>query len=582
MNKKCIPCGTPPTPYYKEGTASVTQNHSSVFKDTQYAAGVRIIEQFVVPALGTDISINAPNLTDIVVGSYLWSPAYGYLKIVHWDSCTKTLGLLNEDMQGGAIPGTVVSENSLFAVTARPCCADQDNFALFPFLAEDYEIPPVNDPVTLAVTSTYGLIQGTNVRIGSSIYYLDQINSSLEIIVINQGAGGTPGSTVSARDVNGDLQYLITQAVNSACTVPGTDSGKLIICDNADQKVLEGDYVGQVPVLKDTVTQEVEFELLDTSVRTCTLLTAPLNVLAATPSYTIDVADESIFSIGEIIQINFGALRWEITDNTTPNELDITCTTGNPGSTFVVPTGSTVCLQLCCESTTERIEELETDVAQLQSDVQDIETILDDGWLPVSNSGTYISSFSFSITGNVTNLLKIGQKLKLLLNGTPVYGNIKTFTFGGGLTTIVLISNSDFALTNNPITFVEVSHENPPDFPAYFNYTPVATIGFDATPSVTGIFWVIDSIVTGKIYASGVSNSTGFRVTLPTPFQNLGYPVGSASRMIDNGTSLDTIGVVTTAGTQEVNVATSGEILNPWTNSGNKEAFIDYSYIMDQ
>jgi len=298
MSKKCISCGTPPTPYYKGDKNSVTQNHASVYRDTAYAAGVVFPEEFVVPAIGEDVSVATTELVNVVIGSYIWSPAYGYLKIVHFDSCTGIIGLLNDDISGAAIPGTAVAAGSVWAVTARPCCADQDNFQLFPFLAEDYVIPGVGNSVTLSVTSTFGLIVGTLVRIGSNVYYLDQINSSLEIVVTNQGAGGVPGTIVSALDVNGDYQYLITSAAVSVCTsVVSNDTVKLTGCNGSVESILTGEWEGQVPVLVDPATEEVSFYLLDTEVRTCTPLTNAVNVLTATPSYTIDVADLEIAGV---------------------------------------------------------------------------------------------------------------------------------------------------------------------------------------------------------------------------------------------------------------------------------------------
>lgn len=366
--KRCISCGTPPQPYYVNDKNSVTQDHAAIFNDTRYAAGVCIPEQFVVPELGEDVAVIAKNLTNIVVGSYLWSPAYGYLKISSWDSCEKVLGLLNEEISGAAIPGIVVAEGSCFAVTARPCCADQDNFSLFPFLAEDFVAPSVTNSVTITVTSTFGLIVGTYVRIGTGVYFLETINSTLEVVIRNDGAGAVAGTTVEARDVNGNLQYLITSEAASACTASGADIGRLVICDGITSDILDGDFAGQIPVLINSTTDEVEFQLLDTQERVCTTLTSVFNIVAATQAYTIDVADESIFAIGEILQINFHAtLRWEVTDNTTPGELGISCVGGPPGVNLVVATGSVVCLQLCCQTLTEEVDVLYDDVADLQA-----------------------------------------------------------------------------------------------------------------------------------------------------------------------------------------------------------------------
>ncbi len=576
--RKCISCGTPPQPYYKNDKNSLTQDHAAIFRDTQFAAGIRIKDEFVVPQIGEDVQVCSKELVNVLVGAYVWSPAYGYLKIDHWDSCTGKMGLLNEGIEGSAIPGTVVSEGSLFAVTARPCCADQDNFQLFPFLAEDYVIPAVNGSVTLAVTSTFGLIEGTIVRIGSNLYFLDQINSSLQIVVTNQGAGGTPGATVQARDVNGELQYLITQAVTSACSAAGNDTVRLIGCVGSTQAILTGDYAGQVPVLQDASTEEVEFRLLDTEERLCTFLTNTLNVLAATASYTIDVADESIFSIGQVLQIDFGSLRWEITDNTTPNELDITCTTGLPGSNFAVAAGSTVCLELTTDLLEQEIIDLGASVA---ADIATLEGQIISGWLPLSAAGTYISASSFSVVGDVTASLKIGQKFKLLKAATPLYGNIKSFSFGAGITTIVIIVNTDHVLSAAAFTEVKVSNENPVDFPAFFNYDINAT-GFTGSPTVAGNYWVKDSNISGVAFAIGTSNATSFTVKLPV--EGEGFTVYGGAQVyegIDNNVPLTTVGTVGISGTTATLHPTQNSA-SVWTNTSTKQGIVRFSYIIDQ
>ena len=350
MNK-CTTCGATPTqtPYYENVGNETIQDHASIFNNTRYAAGVTVKEEFQIPAIGADIQVYLKDVTNIVVGSYLWHPAYGSLKIIHWDECTRKVGLLNEGLNGTAPAGTTVSECTSFIPSSRPCCEDQDNFSFFPFLAEDFTVPSVTQQRTVQVTSTFGLVAGTDVRIGSNVYHLDQINSSLQIVIRNEGSGGVPGSTVSALDAEGKLQYLLTTVVSSACTAPKVDQGVLIICDGSNESILDGEFAGQVPVLQDATTDEVKFEFLDTLVRVCTVLTAQMSITAAQPSYTIDVDDESIFTIGDVLEINVLSLRWLVTDNTTPGELDVICTIGNPLININVSSGSSVCRQLTDE-----------------------------------------------------------------------------------------------------------------------------------------------------------------------------------------------------------------------------------------
>lgn len=263
--KKCVTCGHPSgqSPYYENVEEETLQDHASVFNDTRYAAAVVVREEFQIPAVGSDIQVCLRDVTNVVVGSYLSHPVYGYLKIVYWDSCSKKVGLLNEGLEGTAPAGTVVSECTGFVPSARPCCADQDNFSLFPFLAEDFEAPGVGQTRTIKVTSTFGLVVGTNIRIGDGIYFLNQINSSLEIVITNDGAGTTPGAIVEARDAAGNLQYLITTIIVNACSETTVNEGVVVVCDGSDGKLLEGNAAGDILVLQDSVTSRAAYVNLD-------------------------------------------------------------------------------------------------------------------------------------------------------------------------------------------------------------------------------------------------------------------------------------------------------------------------------
>lgn len=577
MVRKCTTCGTPPIPYYKENKNNVTQDHASIFRDTQFAAGIKIIPQFVVPQLGEDIQVSAENIINVVVGTYIWSPEYGYLKISEWNSTTKKIGLLNEDITGNAVPGTVVSALSLWAVTARPCCADQDTFSIFPFLAEDYVIPAVSGSVTLDVTSTFGLITNTNVRIGSNIYFLTTINSSLQIVVVNNGAGGTPGDTVEARDANDDLQYLITSALVSACSSAGASSVKLLGCDGSNEAILEGQWIGQVPSLIDPATEEVEFKLLDTDVRVCTELLTAVNVQVGVFNYTIEVADETIFNIGDILQLNFGTLRWEVTDNTTPGELDITCTaTSGPVSNFTIPSGTPVCRRFTTEDLQEEVDVLDEAINNL---------IYEGGWVSPTNigTGTYISASSFKVSGDFTSYLKIGQKLRFV-NSTLKYANIESFSYAALFTTINIIVNSDYTIANTSITSIAIANNNPPDFPAVFNYDCSPT-GYSSNTSIA-MYSIAENLVNISGVVVGVSNSTSLTFNLPvnremvasTPNAHIGF----ASDIVNNGSSTGAIGAIIHPGASKSCSVYRDQSFTGWTNSGDKAFQFSLTYVIKQ
>jgi len=561
MSRKCGTCGTPPKPYYTNDKNSLTQDHASIFRDTQYAAGVRVKEEFVIPALESDVAVTVPELVNLVVGSYLWNPAYGYLKIAHWDSCNLTLGLLNDDIAGAAIPGTVVSANNLWVVTSKPCCEEQDFFSLFPFLAEDYQIPGVGDQVTLTVTSTYGLIEGTIVRIGTHTYLLDTVSSALEIIVTNQGAGGAPGATVAAKDVNGDYQYLITQAAVSACTSGVvTTTVRLLGCDGVSENILEANYEGEVPIVVDASSSEVEFGFLDTEVRECTYLTSAVNVVSSTSAYTIDVNDSSIFSVGQIIQIsNSSDFRWEITAIPDAVSLDIECTIGNPGSTFTIPINTSVCHIIATEAITEYLKL---------------------GWVPFGVDGDWDSPY-IEIAGDYSKYFYTGQKLKFINDGTVKYAHVgDNYYYSAGITYVSLIDNLDFTLVSGAVTDIYLGIGNPEDFPHYFNFDSNPS-GFSSLSTEEAKYWVEGDEIKGFIRLSGISNATSLACVVPIQqsiYNGYNRVVSQVYEVVDNGVALDKIGKGLLGFTQTLTVYPNQLSSSTWTNSGTKGCYITFCY----
>lgn len=412
----CKNCGTPSavTPYYKQVSEEVVQDHAAIFRDTQYAAGVVISDEFQVPAVNADIQVCVKDLVNLVIGSYLWNPRVGYLKIIYWSECKSKIGLLNEEGVTTAAPGSLIAACTSFIVMARPCCADQDNFELFPFLAADFEAPAVDASTTIKVTSTFGLVQGSVVRIGTCLYYLESINSSLEVVITNKGSGCTPGSTISAKDANGDLQYLITTQIISSCSSSLIDSGRLIICSGADEHILDGDFAGQVPVLLDPSSDEVAFELLDTNTRICTSLTTSVNLTPGIGTYIFPVEDASLFAPGDLLENQSSNLRFGIT-GVTLNNISVVSIPNPSGVTETLQIGEWICKILTTEF--------------LQDEIDAIVTNLDTSYLRLN--GANIASLAANIIP-LTNLHTINTD-RLLGRDTVGTGDVEELTVGGGL-----------------------------------------------------------------------------------------------------------------------------------------------------
>lgn len=208
-------CGGTP-PFYKEVIREVTENHTTVLSSTVFASGISITDSWNVPGYNESIAVGVVGVLQLPVGEYFHHPQYGYFQITSWNPKKGIVGLTNTRIKGTAAPGTHVSADTLFILADRPCCEDASE-SLFPYVAEDFVAPVLNAVVTVKVTSTFSLILGSLVRVGTAIYRLVAVSSLKEIVLKNEGSGFTAGELVAAK-VDGDYQYLITNAAGAQLT----------------------------------------------------------------------------------------------------------------------------------------------------------------------------------------------------------------------------------------------------------------------------------------------------------------------------------------------------------------------------
>ena len=100
-----------------------------------------------------------------------------------------------------------------------------------------------------------------------------------------------------------------------------------------------------------------------------------------------------------------------------------------------------------------------------------------DGWQDANETWTYVSSSTFTVSGNVTNKYYKGVKIKWTQT-TGKYGYVvgASYSAGTGLTTITIAVNTDHIITNAVISANYFSIvENPAGFPQHFNFNPINT-----------------------------------------------------------------------------------------------------------
>ena len=163
-----------------------------------------------------------------------------------------------------------------------------------------------------------------------------------------------------------------------------------------------------------------------------------------------------------------------------------------------------------------------------------------DGWIPVLDTWTYATANTFTISGDKTGVIKIGDCIKLTQT-TVKYFYVVNISYSSPNTTVTVTAGSDFSLANATITSPYYSHIHPIGFPKAFALTtPTWTTSgaaFTNQPTSDGKFWMINRTVYINIggQAHATSGGTGvFTATFTTG--QLPQPITTASGL---GTSFN-------------------------------------------
>jgi hypothetical protein len=99
-----------------------------------------------------------------------------------------------------------------------------------------------------------------------------------------------------------------------------------------------------------------------------------------------------------------------------------------------------------------------------------IGAIPNDGWIPVTwASPTRTSNTTFTVAVDVTTLIQKGTKLKFT-DTTTKYARVSTATYGAGVTTITIYTNTDYIIVGNPSSIFYSQVANPVGDPEWFNF----------------------------------------------------------------------------------------------------------------
>lgn len=341
-------------PFY-DNTPVCEEDHCKQVTVREYLVSLPIASAWNVPACNNFATVSVPGLKAIEVGSYLWNSTYGYFEVTAFNKAAQQITIQNGCNDGNAAPGTLIPSNSLFVVAPPPGNSGNNPSDLYPYVAIDFTAPAVSTCIVITVTTVNGLAVGKNVQIGSGTYRVSAISSGNLITICNDGAGITPGTPVIAQNGAGNYQYPVILIDTNPCTNPVVTRGKLLVCGSTGiSSPLSGVSENSVPVLIDPVNNTVEFQILAVPTRSCSGLTASLTLSTGVATYTLNVADSSVFTVGNILQI--GSRTDRLTVTSIPDATHVIGTMDPVPSAFtVIPAGTSVCIIDCCEDLQNQI-----------------------------------------------------------------------------------------------------------------------------------------------------------------------------------------------------------------------------------
>src|SRR3990167_2128035 len=134
------------------------------------------------------------------------------------------------------------------------------------------------------------------------------------------------------------------------------------------------------------------------------------------------------------------------------------------------------------------------------------------GWTSDARTWTRTGNHTFTIASDVTAIYAKGTKVRYKDGGAYEYGVVFSASYSSPNTTITLITNTDYAMAAATITDTYYSYSSPPDFPAYFAFTPVWTAS--PTPPAIGKGTIAGRFsVTGKLLKASIEIVTGSTTT---------------------------------------------------------------------
>lgn len=369
----CAPCGPSdccsnsvpanPEPYYN-CAQSCPEQHGQRITIQQFAADIKVIDSWNVPACDAEATITVASLVGIVVGSYIWNPTYGFFEVTAFNVSASQITVLNHCNEGNASAGTNVPSCTEFTVTVPPCdCGNDSNVCV----AIDFTAPDNGDCIDITLTSTVGLTASDTVSIGTGFYFLSAIKPNDIVTICNQGQGITPGTSVIAHPPGQPDVYNYCLGIISTNPCDRDAEAEVVLLGCGEDGVtvpLDCATVGWVPTatLGENDTVDISCRPIGTTDE-CSRLSAALALTSGTADYAnVEVNDTASFADGDIIEFATGEWVATITNIPDGTHLDLTFDPV-PGFNTSIPINTLFCLQNCCANNTDLINDLKQGTA---------------------------------------------------------------------------------------------------------------------------------------------------------------------------------------------------------------------------
>lgn len=115
----CNNCDNPGLlgPFYTNPCSEVTEDHARHIIVHQYVACFKITNEWAIPLPDQLIWVEVPAMVDMLTGSCIWNPDYGYFVVVAFDKVAQKVRLQRKDGDTTAPAGTIIPSCTKFIST---------------------------------------------------------------------------------------------------------------------------------------------------------------------------------------------------------------------------------------------------------------------------------------------------------------------------------------------------------------------------------------------------------------------------------------------------------------------------------